>query len=136
MTNMASTYSFMDLLTDKGFVPATGRNTVSILGVISSAVSSLMSDLDQVEYGFMDLLKEKNMVPANDNIVKSFRFSDLSFSLSGLADKVSALFVETSDNLVDYGFMDLLKDKGHVVSDANLIDHSNDNDEAVVTIAS
>jgi hypothetical protein len=84
----------------------------------------------------MDLLKDKNMVPANDNIVKSFSFSDLTFSFTDLTEKFSVLFIETSDNLASYDFMDLLKDKGHVVSDASLIDHSNDNDEAVVTIAS
>ncbi len=118
----------MDLLTEKNYVPAADKKRTSILNILMSEMHNLKVN-DTSDYGFMDLLQEKGMIPANDNIVKRFNFSQI-------RNKISALFVETSDNLVQYGFMDLLKEKGLVDSNVTPIDHSNDNEQEFITIAS
>ncbi|WP_138379396.1 hypothetical protein [Luteithermobacter gelatinilyticus] len=80
MTKYTTTYNFMDLLKDKGFVPGTDHveenlsdeNLVEwIAGFMAMLSGKINRTVAEYDYDFMDLLHDKGHVPAmvtaNDN---------------------------------------------------------------------
>ena len=82
MTNIFTTYSFMDLLKDYNYVPASDQNEVTlednINGLIENEINTIISTVTSFvksntqDYDFMDLLKDNGYVSVNDNWVKSY----------------------------------------------------------------
>jgi len=71
MTNLVSTYNFMDLLKDKGFAPQTDAHSIDVAAIFNGLVGKLSSkiELPAEHYDFMDLMYDKGFVPepSNDN---------------------------------------------------------------------
>ena len=67
------TYTFMNLLKDKGQVPEIVVNNNSILDEIENGIESITQFVEEsADYTIIDLLREKQntqtRVPANDNV--------------------------------------------------------------------
>ncbi|MBL4601948.1 MAG: hypothetical protein JKY84_04320 [Emcibacteraceae bacterium] len=74
MTNVLSTYSFMDLLKDYNYVPEAEKSAIEFPENISALVE-YFTDLIKSrteDYDFMDLLSDNGYVPVNDNWTKPY----------------------------------------------------------------
>jgi len=74
MTQVLSTYGFMDLLKEYNYVPETEKNEIEFPENIAALVA-YFTDLVKSrteDYDFLDLLDDKGYVPVNDNWIKSY----------------------------------------------------------------
>ncbi len=110
MTNITSTYSYMDLLKDNGYVPQVHIDESSLLDSVKGFYSRVSETTS--EYSFMDLMKDHGQVPVVQEVSI---FDELEESINEFIDEVS-----------DYTIIDLVREKALIA--VTVPAPANDND--------
>ena len=113
MTLFTSTYSYMDLLNDRGYVPVKHEQENGILDSLNATYETLRDEVS--DYTFMDLMKDRGQVPTMEQV--------------SFLDELEAEIVDFMDDLSDYTIIDLVREKSLIV--VTVPYPANDNDALV-----